>query len=65
MPLFDRDGVLSLYRRNLDLAKAKLSDLEVFCGHAPNFGGLSGWVFEQTVNTVFRRSLFPKAFILT
>jgi hypothetical protein len=29
----------------------------VFCGREPNFAGLSGWVFEQTVQYCIRKEL--------
>lgn len=52
------EGTLSeLYQRNLEDAKALLSKLEVFCGNDCNIGGLSGWVFEQTVQYCLRQEL--------
>ena len=34
-----------------------LKGLTVFCGQDPAFGGLSGWVFEKTIQKCIRESL--------
>ena len=38
-------------------AKAKLSEIDVYCGNEPTFAGLAGWVFEQTVQHCLAREL--------
>lgn len=49
--------VCQLYERTLAEAKQRLRDLAVFCGKDPAFSGLSGWIFEQTVQKCIRDSL--------
>lgn len=49
MLLYDENKIAELYVKNLEQAKQKLSKLEVYCGKSPTFGGLTGWVFEQTI----------------
>lgn len=51
------DDVRQLYERMLGEAVQALRGLPVFCGRDPAFGGLSGWVFEQTVQYCIRGSL--------
>ncbi len=55
--LFDYAKIWELYKRNLQQAKDKLAELEVFCNHAPKFGGLGGWIFEQTIQFCLRKEL--------
>ncbi len=60
MALFNAQKVRKLYDQNLSLAKVKLAELNVYCGRTPNFGGLSGWVFEQTIQYCLRKELNGK-----
>ena len=55
--LFDDAKIWEIYKRNLQQAKDKLAELEVFCNHAPTFGGLGGWIFEQTIQFCLRQEL--------
>lgn len=41
--------VAELAETSLELAKAKLAELPICCGHQPGFSGLNGWVYEQTI----------------
>jgi hypothetical protein len=57
MSVYDEDGIRAVLQRNLQSAKSSLAELEVFCGRKANFGGLSGWVFEQTVQYCLQKEL--------
>ena len=54
---FDHCSIWELYERNLEEAKNKLAELEVFSGFAPQFTGLGGWVFEQTIQFCLKEEL--------
>ena len=43
------DSIQKLHNKNLKKAKRLLTKLKVWCGEEPNIGGLTGWVFEQTI----------------
>ncbi|MDP3773659.1 MAG: hypothetical protein Q8Q85_05265 [Gemmatimonadales bacterium] len=60
MTRLDQDDVWSLYASSLKRAKEKLAELSVFSGKEPHFSGLSGWVFEQTVQHCIRKELKAK-----
>lgn len=49
--------VWELYKRCLTQAKEKLREIDVFCNTDPTFGGLSGWVFEQTIQHCIQQEL--------
>ena len=51
------DDVWRLFESNLQRAKGKLAELPVYCGIQPRFSGLSGWVFEQTIQHCIQREL--------
>ena len=55
--LYNEAAISELCQRNLDRAKALLRKLEVFCGNDCKVGGLSGWVFEQTVQYCLQKEL--------
>jgi hypothetical protein len=55
--LYDEATISELYQRNLDCAKTLLRKLEVFCGNDCEVGGLSGWVFEQTIQYCLQKEL--------
>ena len=46
---YNEDEINRLYHENLTEAKQRLSLLTVAEGRNPNFRGLNGWVFEQTI----------------
>lgn len=50
-----RKNVDRLFEENLKQAQRKLSEIRAFCGEAPEFSGLSGWVFEKTMQHLIRR----------
>jgi hypothetical protein len=57
MAKFDEKNIQRLFDRNLETAKERLASL-MFCSRgAPSFKGLSGWVFEQTVQDCLRKEL--------
>jgi hypothetical protein len=60
MSQYSGESVWNLFEKNLAQAKKNLSNVSVFCGREPSFSGLSGWVYEQTVQYCIRREL--KAF---
>ena len=57
MAKFDEEAILGLFESNLKTAKASLASLGFCCCKAPSFQGLSGWVFEQTVQDCLRKEL--------
>ncbi|MFZ1933539.1 MAG: hypothetical protein WCB27_21825 [Thermoguttaceae bacterium] len=57
MSVYDEDGIRTVFQRNLESAKSNLAELEVFCGRKADFGGLSGWVFEQTIQYCLQKEL--------
>ncbi len=54
MALYNDALIQTLHQANLKDAQARLSGLEVFCGCPAAFGGLNGWVFEQTIQFCLR-----------
>lgn len=58
--LYNEATISELYQRNLACAKASLGTLEVFCGNDCKIGGLSGWVFEQTIQYCLQKELKVK-----
>lgn len=57
MTIYNEDRVLELYSASLTSAIRKLKQIRVFCGNEPNFSGLRGWVFEQTIQYCIKREL--------
>lgn len=57
MTRFDENAILTLFESNLKQAKTNLANLKVYCGKEPSFAGLSGWVFEQTIQHCIRQEL--------
>lgn len=53
----DKKAIPGKYESNLKIAKAALASLEFCCSEEPSFQGLSGWVFEQTVQDCLRKQL--------
>ena len=58
--IFNETQVWKLYEDNLEQAKNKLEEIEVFCGNKANFSGLIGWVFEKTVLHCIKQELKEK-----
>ncbi len=54
---YDNERVSELHERSLEDASKALRNMEVFCGNDCRIGGLSGWVFEQTVQYCLQREL--------
>lgn len=52
--------IRKLYERSLAQAREKLREIEVFCNTDAAFGGLSGWVFEQTIQHCIEMELQAK-----
>ncbi len=52
---FDNAGVHDLFKRSLKQAETALEAVSVWNGARPAFSGLSGWVFEQTVQWCLRQ----------
>jgi hypothetical protein len=57
MTIYNEHRVLKLYESSRAAAIRKLAEIPVFCGNEPSFTGLSGWVFEQTIQYCLRREL--------
>jgi hypothetical protein len=57
MTLFDDVQIRDLFESNLAAAKACLGQLSFCCSTDTAFGGLSGWVFEQTFTFCLRQEL--------
>ena len=55
--IYSQTTIEALFQKNLQQAKALLATLEVYSGREPNFTGLSGWVFEQTIRHCIRNEL--------
>ncbi len=55
--LYDEKQIEEIYQRNLDAAKRLLSTLQVEDGRMPKVGGLSGWVYEQTIRYCLEKEL--------
>ena len=46
---YTAQAIAELAENSLELAKTKLAELPIYCGHEPTFAGLHGWVYEQTI----------------
>ena len=56
--LFDFGKIWEIYERNLQRARDGLAELEVYCKNRdPQFAGLGGWVFEQTIQFCLQKEL--------
>lgn len=55
--IFNENTVNELYESNLQKAKDLLKALPIYCGAEPRFSGLTGWVFEQTIQYCIRKEL--------
>ncbi len=55
--LYDEKEIEEIYQRNLDAAKRLLSTLQVADGRLPKVGGLSGWIYEQTIRYCLEKEL--------
>lgn len=55
--MFKSIEVWELYKQCLEQAREKLREIDVFCDNDPTFGGLSGWVFEQTIQHCVQKEL--------
>ena len=57
MMIHDESTVEALFQKSLIEAKELLARLGVYSGRSPSFTGLSGWVFEQTIQHCIREEL--------
>jgi hypothetical protein len=57
MTLFTAGTITALFDKNKKLAEAKLRELSFFCDGSSSFGGLNGWVFEQTIQHCLTKEL--------
>lgn len=55
--MYESTKVWELYEKCLKQAREKLREIDVFCDNDPTFGGLSGWVFEQTIQHCVQKEL--------
>ncbi len=54
---YDEGMIEELYRQNLEHSRQLLASLSVAEGREPNIRGLSGWVYEQTIQYCLREEL--------
>ncbi len=57
MTIYNEYQVYKLYLSSLKSATRMLKQIRVFCGNEPNFSGLDGWVFEQTIQYCIKKEL--------
>jgi hypothetical protein len=57
MAVFDEQSIQELFDSNLNKAKESLGSLEFCCSDKVSFGGLTGWVFERTIEHCLREEL--------
>ncbi len=57
MTIYTKAKIEKLYRASFKSAINKLKEIPIFCGNEPNFTGLGGWVFEQTIQYCLKREL--------
>ena len=57
MTIFDESAIRNLFDSSLKAAKTRLASLKICCSDEPDFQGLSGWVFEQTIHYCLRKEL--------
>jgi hypothetical protein len=55
--IYNKKTVQKCNESNLKAAKEQLKKIPVYCGHEPEFSGLTGWVFEQTIQHCIRQEL--------
>jgi hypothetical protein len=55
--IYNENTVQGVYEANFREAQRQLQNLPIYCGCEPNFPGLAGWVFEQTIQHCIRREL--------
>lgn len=55
--IYDESSVNDFYENNLEEAKIILKSLPFCCGEQPAFSGLTGWVFEQSIQYCIRQEL--------
>jgi hypothetical protein len=55
--IYNGNEVWDLFEKNLAQAQKKLSGITVYCGQEIVVSGLSGWVYEQTVQHCLMREL--------
>jgi hypothetical protein len=65
MPRFTQSQVWKVYEDNLGSAEKALKRLQVFSGRSPTFTGLTGWVFEQTIQYCLRSDLEARGLSFT
>lgn len=58
--MYKSSEIWETYERCLKQARNKLGEIEVFCDKDPTFGGLNGWVFEQTIQYFIQKELQAK-----
>ena len=55
--IHDEQSVEAMFQQSLQEAKNLLAGLSVAGGREPSFGGLTGWVFEKTIQHCIRQEL--------
>ena len=57
MSIYTESQIDKLFHSNHQRAIRKLAELPVYCGTEPDFGRLTGWVYEQTIQYCIRQEL--------
>lgn len=60
MSRFTSKSIRALFEANKKQAQRKLRSLKVCCTDEPDFAGLNGWVFEQTIQYCIRQELLSQ-----
>ncbi|MEN6622134.1 MAG: hypothetical protein ABFD50_11360 [Smithella sp.] len=55
--IYNENTIQRVYEANIREIQRQLQNLPVYCGGEPNFPGLAGWIFEQTIQHCLRREL--------
>lgn len=55
--IYNENTIQRVYEANFREIQRQLQNLPVYCGGEPNFRGLAGWIFEQTIQHCLRREL--------
>ena len=57
MSISDEAKIRKIYSENLRTAKQKLAEVPVCAGNDPDFTGLRGWIYEQSIQFCIKREL--------
>jgi len=61
---YNEQKINEIYQANLSNALLLLSSLPIAEGRNPNFSGLNGWLFEQTIRSCLSQELASRGLVL-